>query len=624
MSYRNEMSREGGRHHTDPTSSRFNVRSRYHQRGRLNNRPVPNRRPTAGDDLETITVSIGRDLTTDRTYSHNPSTRGGRVVRPGVRPREIHPSGGSGRSMDRDNNQVKWWRVSIPQAGAIGKDLVMSTLKAHFTRQLLPYHYFIDRETNMGVFFVNSQQDADMLKRANRKIDIQNSGTLSIMVSQASCPAPLLDADLRRHFKDYIVNRRFDPQTFQLQLSNLSDDEELSALGIYPQLNKQAFVRDIIDIINQNLHMTRQLDLGSNNISNLYEFRNLNLNNLEQLSLASNQLKSVEELAHLKQLNHLSHLFLKDNPIISLNNRRNGSQNDLISAIRLKLPQLKRIDDAELPAQIGFAIDIESVNLPKSVAHCVPQDMQSFLAKFIDEYYRLFDTRGRGELYACYHESCMFSLCIAPTEGSIVPTKSYRYGPLIYYSRNLKKIFDDNKRVTLLRHGKTNVLDFLRINFPLTKHDGKSFHVDVLSTANNRAIFTVNGLYRELDQGPSEPIRSFQRTFTCLQTPSGVLIIADHIMIINATDAQVSNMARAPPPPSISTTQTMESQSSSIPSVVDPQIQLVQKFSQQSGMNIEFSKICLAENEWNYDKAAQKFQECQRMNLIPPDAFKKP
>ncbi|CAF5150939.1 unnamed protein product, partial [Rotaria sp. Silwood1] len=34
---------------------------------------------------------------------------------------------------------------------------------------------------------------------------------------------------------------------------------------------------------------TRQLDLGSNNISNLYEFRNLQLNNLEQLSLASNQ-----------------------------------------------------------------------------------------------------------------------------------------------------------------------------------------------------------------------------------------------------------------------------------------------------------------------------------------------
>jgi hypothetical protein len=31
----------------------------------------------------------------------------------------------------------------------------------------------------MGVFFVNSQQDADMLKRANRKVEVQNVGTVS-------------------------------------------------------------------------------------------------------------------------------------------------------------------------------------------------------------------------------------------------------------------------------------------------------------------------------------------------------------------------------------------------------------------------------------------------------------
>ncbi len=31
----------------------------------------------------------------------------------------------------------------------------------------------------MGVFFVNSQQDADMLKRANRKIEIQNGDTVN-------------------------------------------------------------------------------------------------------------------------------------------------------------------------------------------------------------------------------------------------------------------------------------------------------------------------------------------------------------------------------------------------------------------------------------------------------------
>ncbi|CAF2979145.1 unnamed protein product [Rotaria sp. Silwood2] len=374
-------------------------------------------------------------------------------------------------------------------------------------------------------------------------------------------------------------------------------------------------------------HETRQLDLGSNNISNLYEFRNLQLNNLEQLSLASNQLKSFEELVHLKQLTHLNHLLLKDNSLISSNNKRSISRDDLISIIQQKLPQLKRVDDIDLPTKIGFGVDNEIIHLPKSAPHCVPQDMQSFLAKFIDEYYRLFDTRGRSELHACYQDSCMFSLCIAPTESSMVPTKSYKYGPLIYESRNLKKIFDDNKRTTLLRHGKTDVLDFLRIKFPLTKHDGKSFHVDVFSTANNRAIFTVNGLYREIDQGVNGPVRSFQRTFTCSQTPAGVLIVADHIMIINATDSQVLNMTRSTPPASSSTepssSKMMESQNVPGPSI-DIQTQMIHRFSQQSGMNIEYSKLCLSENDWNYERAAQKFQDCLKMNVIPPEAFKKP
>ncbi|CAF2033580.1 unnamed protein product [Rotaria magnacalcarata] len=624
MSYRNYSAREGGRHHTDPTPSRFNSQSKYHQRGRGNNRPVPDRRPTAGDDLENITVSIGRNLTTDGVGTQRLARRGLIDSRP-RRPIQINPRGMN----DGGNNQVRWWRISIPQAGAIGKERVLSTLKANCPRQFQPYHYFIDSDTNTGVFFINSQQDADMLKRANRKIEIQNFGTLSIMVSQASCPAPSLDEDLQRHFRDYICNHRFNPQTFQLNLSNLADDEELSALGIYPQLNKQAFLRDIVVIINKDLPITRQLDLGSNNISNLYEFRKLNLIHLEQLSLASNQLKSFEELTHLKQLTHLNHLYLKDNPLISTNNRRNLSRDEFISTIQQKLPQLKRVDDIELPTKIGFGVDNEAIHLPPTVPHYVPQEMQAFLAKFIDEYYRLFDTRGRGELHACYHDTCMFSLCIAPTEGSIVPTKSYKYGALIYDSRNLKKIFDDNKRTTLLRHGKTDVLDFLRIKFPLTKHDGKSFHVDVFSTANNRAIFSVNGLYREIDQGVNGPVRSFQRTFTCSQTSSGVLIVSDHIMIINATDNQVMNMTRSTPPtngamPATTTTappQTiMESQTGP---GVDVQAQMIQKFSQESGMNIEYSRLCLVENDWNYNKAAQKFQDCQKMNLIPPEAFRK-
>jgi len=133
MSYRNYSSREGGRHHTDPTSSRFN--QRYRQRGIGINRPVHNRRPT-GEDLDTITVSINRNLTTDGIHSQGQPMRG-RTVSRFSRPHMIRPGGG--RRDDKDN-EIKWWRISIPQAGAIGKERVMSTLKGYCERDFQPYH----------------------------------------------------------------------------------------------------------------------------------------------------------------------------------------------------------------------------------------------------------------------------------------------------------------------------------------------------------------------------------------------------------------------------------------------------------------------------------------------------
>ena len=132
MSHRNYLSREGSRRHTDPTS-RFYTNSKYRQRGRGNNRPVPNRRQTGGDDLDRITVSIGRHLTTN---SLGPSFRE-RLVNRSQGPQQIDSSN---RMTGRNSNQTRWWRVSIPQAGSIGKERVMSTLRAHCIRQFQPYH----------------------------------------------------------------------------------------------------------------------------------------------------------------------------------------------------------------------------------------------------------------------------------------------------------------------------------------------------------------------------------------------------------------------------------------------------------------------------------------------------
>ena len=323
--------------------------------------------------------------------------------------------------------------------------------------------------------------------------------------------------------------------------------------------------------------------------------------------------------------------------------------------------------------------------------------MQAFLAKFIDEFYRLFDTRSRGELHACYHDSCMFSLCVSSNDGAMVVTRQYKYGNLIYDSRNLKKI-DENKRLTLLRHGKTAVLDFLRNKFPMTKHDGNSFRVDVLSTAvSNRQFDALIDCFaflleqsrdlhgeRTLPRRSVEPMshRSSVETivdlssrsraqWTCSLFPTDiylcsnsywvsvwldgfwagrrmpwsfrVLIIADHIMLNNATDAQVlvryfllmKSEKRAGCPFLASLTcwnfqhtgdgsssseanrshcwcQSAATNGPSICSTIRHEYRVLETVRHRTGTSSLHSALsfrCLIENNWNFDKAAEVFRD---------------
>lgn len=138
MAERHFDSREGGRYHTDPSSSsRFNANMKFHRRGgirTITQRPVPNRPGTSGQSGESITVSVHRTLSGGSTRTLGTSGLRGRPYQP----KQIHP-GPSGQD-SANANQEKWWRVSILQAGSIGKERVMSTLKAHCMRQFQAYH----------------------------------------------------------------------------------------------------------------------------------------------------------------------------------------------------------------------------------------------------------------------------------------------------------------------------------------------------------------------------------------------------------------------------------------------------------------------------------------------------
>jgi hypothetical protein len=137
MSIVNNFSHNGGRNYTDSTS--FRHTARFRQRGGPRHyRPQHNRSLTQIDDVDTLMVSINRDLTTD-----------GNSCRQSLSTRSVVNRGrGRGRDQGRRNTypqaqpqpQTGWWRVTIQQAGTIGKERVMSSLKAHCTRQFQHYH----------------------------------------------------------------------------------------------------------------------------------------------------------------------------------------------------------------------------------------------------------------------------------------------------------------------------------------------------------------------------------------------------------------------------------------------------------------------------------------------------
>lgn len=135
MSNRNDLSYHRARHFSDPTPSRHGTK--YHRRGgKRNNRPEPNHRPINTDDIHALTVSIGQSLTTDGNTSQD-SFFTDRTVK---HTKHARPSA---ELYSTSNAKKGWWRITVYEAGKIGKQLIMEALQAKCVRPFLPYHVII-------------------------------------------------------------------------------------------------------------------------------------------------------------------------------------------------------------------------------------------------------------------------------------------------------------------------------------------------------------------------------------------------------------------------------------------------------------------------------------------------
>lgn len=250
---------------------------------------------------------------------------------------------------------------------------------------------------------------------------------------------------------------------------------------------------------------------------------------------------------------------------------------------------------------------------------------------FLSQYFEIYDSGNRQNLEQAYHENAFFSQSIFfPPNFTNSGGSGKGLSTYIQESRNLFKVTDYPRRKNRLFVGKGNVVKYLA-QLPKTQHDLSSFVVDLIFFTPALINLTVSGIYREPNASNIEttwPVRYFSRTFLIVPVGSGFCIVNDLLSITNASDTQVANAFKKELEKSVilqSPTGSTASATASpaAPHVLDDAVrqQMVQALSARSGMNLDWSKKCLDETQWDFERAVWTFEQLQKQGSIPAEAF---
>uniref|UniRef100_A0A914XQV5 Nuclear RNA export factor 1 n=1 Tax=Plectus sambesii TaxID=2011161 RepID=A0A914XQV5_9BILA len=231
---------------------------------------------------------------------------------------------------------------------------------------------------------------------------------------------------------------------------------------------------------------------------------------------------------------------------------------------------------------------------------------------------------GEGSERAMYSDSAMFKEYRQDSHNVLMMDKWERY------------------RAKIVQKGSLNVVSRL-CRLPKTEHLKDTFLVDVSFASDNLMCFTLQGLFRDGDNAGtnSEELRFFARTFLVVPRGEGKIAVVNEQLYISALTAGHAKLYYVQLNKSLQTPQEPVALSSANPAVINqqpPQMpnlsmappaaaaavsreQLLAQFSQESGLKPEWAEKCLADHDYNYERAGSVFMELKRMGKIPQEAF---
>ncbi|XP_031626575.1 nuclear RNA export factor 1 [Contarinia nasturtii] len=513
-----------------------------------------------------------------------------------------------------------WFQVTIPHGNKYDKDFILkSLLKALSPEIFIPHYWSV--ESNSVIFYIDDYKTAKILANVDRTIEMPNGFKLIIKVRNGS-PQVKIDPTVRERMK-LAMAKRYNAVTKALDLTQFHLDADLR--DIYCGLSRAPIFSAASDIITENIAELEALNLDGNKINTLEMLKKLlsKLPNLKILYLSNNKIQSAMTLEPLKN-SEIIDLVLKGNPLCD----RFRDNSIYVREVRKRLPKLQKLDGVELPAQIGFDVETEeTTQLPSAKASfLVDQSGADIVRQFLQQYFVIFDSDNRQPLLDAYHENAMFSLTC-----TYHPNPDFRITKFLPYNRNLKYVRDPEKRKNLLKIGRLPVVSYLS-ELPKTEHDSQSFAVDLSLFTPTLITLTVTGIFREKQSSSvsvRHDLRSFHRTMIIVPINGGFCIKNDILHITNLTMAQVKTafkpiapvpVTTGPSQPPVVPTPT-SALNTSLPPDENTKLQMIEAMAQHSQMNLEWSRKCLEETNWDFQRAGHAFTELHKQNKIPPEAF---
>jgi len=522
-----------------------------------------------------------------------------------------------GRPSDGDG----WNKVKLLNASRHDKTEVLRALVNSF-KELQPLSFH--KQGMNYVFYVETRSQANTLNGLDQKVVLSDgTSTLNISAEPSAPPQTNVDEEMIEKIK-VAMSDRYIAENKALNLKAFHADPKFLGESCYVPLHRSPVMKKVVEIVGSNIPILEAIDLSENRLHGLDGVVSLlqKAPNTKILYLAKNklQLHDIEALRPFK----IKELVLEGNPMIQ--KTMNTDESKYISYVRKIIPSLQKLDGKELPKIIGFEGEDEettSVSLLPTVhmkmENCQPE-AEKIILQFLQEYFKVYDTANRENIMNAYHDDAVMSMHMAYPEWCGNVQGAEKLNEYMARSRNLMRVADPTKRNTYLRKGKLAICAFLA-ELPKSEHDVTSFTLDIPFATERLMSFTVSGIFREPEnQGGTagQIIRHFNRVFVVVPHGQGFCIVNDMLYVTIPTHRQKKNWGL----PQVDSANTVQG-------VTDSQLDAVTKhslitnLSQATGMNEEFSKICLTENGWDLNKATEAFHNAQREGKIPLNAFEK-